>query len=115
MRRPGADGQTHAATRVRVVSAGVQPRRRAGGDRVRDNTARVWDAATGAPIGKPMQHEDIVNSAEFSPDGARVVTASGDKTARVWDATTGAPIGRPLQHDELVWERDRSARRQAGW
>ena len=37
-------------------------------------------------------------SAVFSPDGTRVVTASGDKTARVWDARTGAPVGAPLQH-----------------
>ena len=26
----------------------------------------------------------------FSPDGARVLTASGDGTARLWDAATGA-------------------------
>jgi WD40 repeat protein len=68
----------------------------------RDNAARVWDVATGAPIGEPLQHNDVVWSASFSPDGARVVTASGDKTARVWDAGTGAPIGKPLQHEGSV-------------
>jgi WD40 repeat protein len=34
-------------------------------------------------------HEDRVNTAVFSVDGSRVVTASLDKTARVWDAATG--------------------------
>ena len=31
-------------------------------------------------------------SAAFSPDGSRIVTASGDKTARIWDAATGKEI-----------------------
>ena len=53
-------------------------------------------------VSPPLQHEDPVNSAAFSPDGARVVTASDDKTARVWDAATGAPIGKPLQHEDTV-------------
>ncbi len=56
-----------------------------------DNTARVWDAATGAPIGQPMRHEDRVTKALFSPDGTRVVTASADRTARVWLAPPVAP------------------------
>jgi hypothetical protein len=51
-----------------------------------DKTARLWNAASGKPIGEPMKHKDVINSAQFSPDGQRVVTASWDKTARVWDA-----------------------------
>jgi WD40 repeat protein len=50
-----------------------------------DDTARVWDAQTGQPVGQPLNHDWSVNSASFSPDGKWVVTASRDKTARVWD------------------------------
>ncbi len=39
-------------------------------------------------------HENAVHSAAFSPDGARVVTASDDRTARIWDATTGKELAR---------------------
>jgi dipeptidyl aminopeptidase/acylaminoacyl peptidase len=62
----------------------------------------VWDATSGKPIGEPMKHEREVNSAQFSPDGQRVVTASADKTARVWDAVTGQPIGEAMKHDDRV-------------
>ena len=31
-----------------------------------DKTARLWDAATGAPIGEPMRHEDEIVDAAFS-------------------------------------------------
>ncbi len=34
-------------------------------------------------------HTGPVNSAEFSPDGKSVLTASDDTTAKVWDAQTG--------------------------
>ena len=46
-------------------------------------------------------HGAAVFSAEFSPDGARVVTASADKTARVW-AVDGQSVSPPLQHDGPV-------------
>ena len=51
-----------------------------------DKTARIWDARTGKPIGKPLQHQGAVVSAAFDLKGERVVTASQDKTARIWDA-----------------------------
>jgi WD40 repeat protein len=33
-------------------------------------------------------------SASFSPDGARIVSASADGTARLWDVATGQEITR---------------------
>jgi len=41
----------------------------------------------------------VVNSACFSPDGARIVTASWDRTARLWDVTTGQQIAALRGHD----------------
>ena len=36
-----------------------------------DKTIRLWDAATGQPIGEPLRgHDDGVTSVAFSPDGA---------------------------------------------
>ncbi|HYI81605.1 MAG TPA: hypothetical protein VEX11_00160 [Acetobacteraceae bacterium] len=56
-----------------------------------DRTARLWDAAAGAPIGLPLRHERVVRSVAFSPDWKRVLTASNDDTARLWDV--GWPEG----------------------
>jgi WD40 repeat protein len=67
-----------------------------------DQTARVWDAATGKTLSEPMKHDGAVWSAEFSADGQRVVTAS-NQTARVWDAATGKALGEPMKHDAMVY------------
>jgi WD40 repeat protein len=70
-----------------------------------DNTARLWNAENGKPIGEPLEgHNGCVRRAAFSPDGKRIVTASSDKTVRLWDAETGQPIGEPFKgHDDWVW------------
>src|SRR5262249_17037547 len=39
-----------------------------------------------------LAHGDEVLSAQFSPDGTRVVTVSSDQTARVWDAQSGEAL-----------------------
>jgi len=54
-----------------------------------DNTTKIWDAATGECTWTLSGHDDYVNSAAYSPDGASVVTASSDKTAKIWDVATG--------------------------
>jgi WD40 repeat protein len=43
-----------------------------------------------------------VNSAEYSPDGRRVVTAASDGFARVWDLATGQTAIPPLRHAQEV-------------
>jgi serine/threonine protein kinase/WD40 repeat protein/tetratricopeptide (TPR) repeat protein len=64
---------------------------------------RLWDAATGQPIGAPIRlpfkapPNQAGHSAYFSPDGSRLLTVCngpyGRCTARIWDARTGAPLG----------------------
>jgi WD40 repeat protein/serine/threonine protein kinase/tetratricopeptide (TPR) repeat protein len=87
-----------------VVSARFSP----DGKRVvtasNDNTARVWDAQTGQPLTEALAHSgglrsaqsrpvrklmsrEGVWSAQFSPDGRRVVTVLNDMTAGVWDVS----------------------------
>ena len=54
------------------------------------------------PLVPLLEHRGDVESAVFSRDGTRIVTASGDKTARVWDAATGKPVTDPLEHQAAV-------------
>jgi WD40 repeat protein len=49
----------------------------------------VWDAGTGKQTAILRGHDRGVDSAAFSPDGRRVVTASIDNTARLCAADTG--------------------------
>ena len=54
-----------------------------------DNTARIWDAASGELLVVLTGHKDVVKYASFSPKGRRIVTASHDNTAIVWDTESG--------------------------
>jgi WD40 repeat protein len=64
----------------------------------RDGTARLWDAATGKPLGEPMRYGRGLSALAFSRDGRMFATGSGDGRAQLWDVATGKPIGRPLRH-----------------
>jgi WD40 repeat protein len=48
-------------------------------------------------------HGDYVNSAAYSPDGSRIVTASSDNTVRLWDARTGMQLAVLSGHVDRVY------------
>jgi WD40 repeat protein len=61
-----------------------------------DNTIRLWDVgvarraggqeAPDAEVAELHGHEDYVHAVDWSPDGTRLVSASGDFTVRIWDS-----------------------------
>ncbi|CAK8711680.1 hypothetical protein KKHLCK_00680 [Candidatus Electrothrix laxa] len=58
----------------------------------RDDTVRLWDAASGKQLTALKGHEGSVNSAAFSPDGKMIISTSNDDTVRLWDAINGKQL-----------------------
>ena len=57
---------------------------------LRNHSVKIWELVGGqwqenATIG----HSGFVNNASFSPDGSRLVTASGDGSAKIWELVAG--------------------------
>ena len=76
----------------------------------KDQTVKVWDAASGAliwtlqdPASPGASHTDEVFSAGYSPDGRFIVTASKDETAKVWDAHDGQWLRTLQGHQGAVY------------
>ena len=49
-----------------------------------------------------LQHESMVQSATFSPDGKYIATTSTDSAVRIWDTKTGKPVTELLKHEGEV-------------
>ena len=68
-----------------------------------DNTAKVWEAASGRELLTLKGHLDIVNSVAISPDGQRIATGSFDTTAKVWEAASGRELRTLKGHKGGIW------------
>jgi dipeptidyl aminopeptidase/acylaminoacyl peptidase len=67
-----------------------------------DNTARIWETASGKLLHTLKKHADYVISAQFSPDGKYITTASYDNTARIWETASGKLLHTLKKHNESV-------------
>lgn len=66
-----------------------------------EKTIRIWNARTGIHELSIEGHTDAVNTASYSPDSKRIVSASEDKTIRLWDATTGRCLNKIEENDNV--------------
>ncbi len=57
-----------------------------------DRTLRVWNAATGQPLGIPMEHSSVPHQAAFMLDG-QLLLAGTEEGAYLWDPATGTQVG----------------------
>jgi WD40 repeat protein len=56
-----------------------------------DNSAKIWEVATGAPVATLRGHPSHVFSARFSPNSRQVITAGGE-IAKLWNVPSGTEI-----------------------
>jgi WD40 repeat protein len=64
----------------------------------------VFGAAVGADLHKTLSgHNSRIYSADFSPNGKYVVTASGDNSAKIWEVETGGLVTTLRGHTSHVF------------
>jgi RNA polymerase sigma factor (TIGR02999 family) len=101
-------GQMHLELRTvrshgaAITSVAISPDNRRMVTASSDQTARIWDWASGETLNTLAGHTSAIWSVAFSPDGRRVVTGSDDRTAKVWDTESGRELLTLKGHIESI-------------
>ncbi len=66
-----------------------------------NDSVRVWNAKTGAPLGPPVRYGSVVTRVDWSPDGQHIAMAGLLPEVRVWDPDTGELFLPPLRLGNL--------------
>jgi serine/threonine protein kinase/WD40 repeat protein/tetratricopeptide (TPR) repeat protein len=69
-----------------------------------DNSARVWETASGRPAGPGLWHNNYVATVAFSPDGRTLAAADFGPSGfvRFWDWRTGGQVHPQLTLDDII-------------
>ncbi|KAJ5714049.1 uncharacterized protein N7483_011230 [Penicillium malachiteum] len=67
-----------------------------------DNTAKIWDPASGHCMFTLEGHSDSVNSIVWPLDESRLASASTDNTVKIWDPATGHCMSTLKGHSDSV-------------
>jgi WD40 repeat protein len=63
---------------------------------------RLWDPATGTPLGTISEGDGEVRALAFSPDGRILAGAGSDRAIHLWDVPSGKERGRLDGHTDTV-------------
>jgi DNA-binding beta-propeller fold protein YncE len=64
--------------------------------------AAIHRLSDGGPLVEMIGHNDVIQTAIFSPDGKRVATASYDRTITLWEVATGKPTRSFTGHNGAI-------------
>ena len=115
---PLVDALADATSLVKIVDTGApvgvvafspDGTRIASGSDEGEATIRLWDTATGQPIGQPMtgNTDHAVTILAFSPDGSRIVSGCDfEDSVQLWDTATGQSVGSPFTANAVAFNAD---------